>query len=954
MIGSTIRHYAIDGRLGEGGMGTVYRARDTVLQRTVAIKVLTATDPESARRLLREARAASALNHPNIVTIYAVEQDDDAAFIVMEHVDGDALDRLIPPEGLPIDRVLDYSRDIADALTAAHAQGIVHRDIKPANVMITRAGRAKVLDFGIARQTPLPDARTQTLTLAGTVNADGRVSGTPGYLAPEQMTGASGDPRTDLFGAGAVMYQMLAGRPPFAGDTIWGVMDATLRRDPPSLKSWRTDVPASLERIVSRCLDKDPARRYGSAAELSQAIDAVKAERAPQTAVRGGTPRWIIAAGLVLALAGIGGAYWMRARDARVRWARDTARPEITRLVEAGEFVSAYRLTQRAIATAPDDPEARTAWDRLVTPVEITSNPAGADVAFRAYSGQDDGWIELGKTPLTARPPMTLLRWRVTKDGYEPLEIAPNPVLRDVQLVPFGSAPQGMVHVPAIEFELESLRTSVDLGEYWIDKFEVTNRQFKAFVDAGGYQDRKYWTEPFRKDGRVLSWDDGMALLRDATGRAGPSSWEYGTYTDGTADLPVAGVSWYEAAAYAAYAGKALPTVYHWYGASGAFATFSEILRFSNFGGKGPVEVGASGGLGPYGTYGMAGNVKEWVWNESSNERQFVLGGAWNEATHQFRDEDARAPFERGPGFGFRCVKYVAPPDAQLMAKIATLEIDPASLKPAPENVYLAYRRQYEYDPVPLDAKTEERDESQQHWITERVSFRAAYANERVPVVLFLPRSAKPPYQAVVFFPGTPAARLQSSRPLSLQFLEFLIRDGRAVAYPIYQQTYERRRPVPRAPNNQSFLREISIQRGLDVRRTVDYLSSRDDIDQSRIAFYGLSLGAQLAPVYLAIEPRFRTGVLFSGGFETWTIPPEADPVNFAPRVHQPVLMVNGLDDFDLPYRTAQVPLFKALGTPEADKKHATFPGGHIPPEPQLVFKEILSWLDKYLGPVTK
>ena len=159
---------------------------------------------------------------------------------------------------------------------------------------------------------------------------------------------------------------------------------------------------------------------------------------------------------------------------------------------------------------------------------------------------------------------------------------------------------------------------------------------------------------------------------------------------------------------------------------------------------------------------------------------------------------------------------------------------------------------------------------------------------------------------------------------------------------------------MPRPPNNQSFLREISIHRGLDVRRTVDYLSSRPDIDQSRIAFYGLSLGAQLAPVYLVIEPRFRIGVLFSGGFETWTIPPETDPVNFAPRVRQPVLMVNGLDDFDLPYRTAQLPLFEALGTPKADKKHVVLPGGHIPPEPQLVFKEILGWLDHYLGPVTK
>jgi formylglycine-generating enzyme required for sulfatase activity/dienelactone hydrolase len=560
----------------------------------------------------------------------------------------------------------------------------------------------------------------------------------------------------------------------------------------------------------------------------------------------------------------------------------------------------------------------------------------------------------MGKTPVTVRLPMTLMRWRFTKEGFEPLEIAPIPRPTQVKLLPANTSPRDMVYVPAGPFELESRRTSFAMGEYWMDRFEVTNRQFKAFVDAGGYRDRKYWTEPFRKDGRSLSWEEGIAQFRDSHGRPGPSTWEFGTYRDGEAEWPVSGVSWYEAAAYAAFAGKSLPTVYHWYSASGAFRTFSEILRFSNFSNKATTRVGSTGGLGPYGTYDMAGNVKEWTWNESTEGYRYVLGGGWNEPPYQFRDEDARTPFERGPGFGFRCVRFPSPPDARLTAGIATLQPDPALLIPATDEVYQTYRRLYEYDALPLDARIDERDESQPHWIAERTSFSAAYGTERVPVALFLPRAAKPPYQVVIYFPGSYAPRMQSSRPLVLQWLEFLIRDGRAVAYPIYQQTYERRRPVPPGGASQSFLREISIQRGLDVRRTVDYLTSRSDIDASRIAFYGQSLGAQLAPVYLATEPRFKTGVLLSGGFETWVIPPETGPVHFAPRVRQPVLMVNGREDFDLPYRTAQLPLHDALGTPKADKKLVVLRGGHMPPEPQLVFKEILDWLDKYLGPVAK
>ena len=204
------------------------------------------------------------------------------------------------------------------------------------------------------------------------------------------------------------------------------------------------------------------------------------------------------------------------------------------------------------------------------------------------------------------------------------------------------------------------------LPEFLIDATEVTNRQFKAFVDAGGYQKQEFWTQPFVKGEKTLSWEEAMAEFRDATGRPGPSTWEVGTFAEGTADAPVSGVSWYEAAAYAAFAGRTLPTIFHWYRAAGSDGSFSEVLQVSNFGGKGPLPVGASGSLGPFGTSDLAGNVKEWVWNESSGGRRFVLGGAWFEAAHAFSDEDARVPFTRDPGFGFRSMLPRAPLDAAL------------------------------------------------------------------------------------------------------------------------------------------------------------------------------------------------------------------------------------------------------------------------------------------------
>jgi dienelactone hydrolase/predicted Ser/Thr protein kinase len=949
MVGSTLLHYLVEQQLGRGGMGTVYLARDTVLDRTVAIKVLEVADEAHRDRLLHEARAASALNHPGIVTIHGVQQHGDVAFIVMEHVDGVPLDRVVPPGGLPPDQALPIALAIADAVAEAHAHGIVHRDIKPANVMITRAGRVKVLDFGIARRTALPDEATRVATAGTRFNALGVAVGTPGYMAPEQITGHPGGPPSDVFALGAVLYFMLTGRGPFAGASTWDVLDATMRTELPPLAEVKPAVPASVAEVVSRALAKDPAARFPTARELHRALADTVAEIAPALPSRRGVPRGVVIAAAVILLAVAGaGWWWQRSQEAERRWVRDEAIPGISRLTSEGDPVGAYRLAQRALAIAPDDAQLAATWTGVTAAPTITSEPAGADVSIRALNGQDEGWIVLGRTPVTPRLPLAQMRWRFALDGYEPREIIPSPMPDSVVLAKRGEWPDGMVKVPAGDVERPISNDSTAVPEYFMDVTEVTNRQFKAFVDAGGYQKRDYWQQPFVDGGRELTWDEAMARFRDTTGRPGPATWEVGAYPEGAGDLPVSGVSWYEAAAYAAYAGKRLPTIYHWKRAAGISGIFSDVLQVSNFAGKGPLPVGVSGSLGPFGTTDQAGNVKEWAWNESQNGLRFVLGGAWFEAAYAFHDEDARPPFTREPGFGFRCIQAPVALPAALDASVATLERDPATLVPVGDDVFRAYKGLYDYDARPLDARLDERDEVPAEWTIERVSVTAGYGAERLPLILLLPKSGRPPYQAAVYFPGSDATRSTSSRTAYTNRLQFLVRSGRAVAFPVYQQTYERRRP----PTGANFLREISIQRGQDVRRTVDYLASRPDIDASRLAFFGVSLGAQLGPVYLAVEPRLKTGVLLSGGFETWTIPAETDPVNFAPRVRQPVLMVNGREDFDLPYDTAQVPLFAALGTAAADKRHAVLEGGHIPPRPQLVYKEILEWLDRYLGPV--
>ncbi|MFI5178621.1 MAG: protein kinase [Vicinamibacterales bacterium] len=947
MIGTTLSHYAIDAKLGQGGMGTVYRARDTVLGRTVAIKVLsgeTANDAELAPRILREAKTASKLNHPNIVTVHELGKSGETEFIVMEYVEGASLASQIAPGGLPFDRVVDYAWQVAEALAAAHEAGLVHRDVKPGNVMVTPSGRVKVLDFGLARHLPAaPAAETRAATTEFLTRHG--LAGTAGYMAPELIQGQPADPRSDVFALGVLMFELVTGRRPFVGDTAWATMSATVTADAPDVTRLRPDTPPALARIVMRALAKRPEDRYASAREVANDLAAL---REPVGVPPRPGRRWgVIAAIGILAIAAAGAIGWAWMRESRLRWVRSTAVPEISRLAAASDVDGAFRLAREALAIAPDEPLLQQAWTNVSFDASLTSDPPGADVAVKGFLSARD-WIPLGTTPLAkARVPFGMVRWRFTKPGYDPLEVSGSAAaVAMFHLTPAGTAPPGMTLVPRGSIELDV--ASADLPDFWIDVYEVTNRQFKQFIDAGGYRSQEYWHEPFVKDGRTISWDAAMAEFRDATGRPGPSTWNVGSYPDGQDDFPVSGVSWYEAAAYAAFAHRQLPTIYHWYLASGAFTIFSDLVTMSNFSGRGTARVGESRGLGPYGTYDMAGNVKEWCWNGANAGKRYILGGSFADATYQFRDSDAQLPFERRPGFGFRTIDQREPIAAALTASAVSIERDPAAIKPVATEAYQIYLRQFDYDQKPLDTQAEGGMDTPA-WRREKVSVAAAYGSDRLPIYLFIPTSGAPPYQTVVMFPGSNATQTTSSASLWMQWADFYVRSGRVLVYPVYQNTYERHIPGPKGRN---VLRDILVQEGKDMRRTMDYLATRPDIDASRIAFYGVSLGSQLAPIFLAIEPRFKTGVLMSGGFETWDVPPEVDPVNYTPHVTVPVLMVNGRDDFDLPYATAQVPMFRLLGTPAADKKHAVFEGGHIPANQQGPIKEMLDWLDKYLGPV--
>src|SRR2546425_91854 len=276
--GKTIAQYAIVSKIGEGGMGEVWRARDTKLGRDVAIKVLPAAFSENSERLRRfeqEAQAAGALNHPNILVIFHIGTHQSAPYIASELLEGETLRERMAGAALPQRKALDYALQIARGLAAAHEKGIVHRDIKPDNLFVTNDGRVKILDFGLAKLTSVTDGtRSQTEVPTRKVNTDpGTVMGTMGYMSPEQLKGQSADHRSDIFSFGAILYEMLSGKRAFRGDSMAETMSAILREDPPDLSETNIAVSPALERVVRHCLEKNPAERFHSARDLAFAIE---------------------------------------------------------------------------------------------------------------------------------------------------------------------------------------------------------------------------------------------------------------------------------------------------------------------------------------------------------------------------------------------------------------------------------------------------------------------------------------------------------------------------------------------------------------------------------------------------------------------------------------------------------------------------------------------------------
>lgn len=966
MIGKIVSHYKILEKLGGGGMGIVYKAQDLKLDRFVALKFLPphlSQAEEEKKRFIHEAKAASALDHPNICNIYEIDETEDGQmFIAMACYEGESLKDKINRGPMSFDKALDIAIQIAHGLEKAHSKEIIHRDIKPANVLITEEGQVKIVDFGLAKL-----AGMSMLTKEGTT------LGTVAYMSPEQTKGTDMDHRADIWALGVILYEMLTGERPFKGDYEQAVIYSIMNDEPKPIKKVNPNVPIELERIVTKALIKNPEWRYSSVGDMlkdlkgyqdSLLLAEIKAFDLPKFLRRLRKPKVAVPAIAIVILI-ILAAIWFFNRQSKIRWARENAIPEVSRLIDSGlrNYIKAYQLAEQAEKYIPDNKKLKDLLSRCAVNTSIHTSPPGAYTYLKEYNIPEEDWTFIGVTPVeNIRLAAGYFRWKMEKEGYETIDALSStfivsseegftPIDIQFMLDKKGTIPPEMLRVPG----------SDDLDNFLIDRYEVTNKQFKEFLDQGGYQNREYWRHEFIKHGRVLQWEEAMTEFVDQTGRPGPSTWQAGVYPVGEDNYPVSGISWFEAAAFAEYAGKSLPTISHWDRARGITSLYLNsylIISLSNFGSEGPAPVGYYQGLTSCGAYDMAGNVREWCWNETRMGR-CIRGGAWDDNLYMFDNISQVSPFDRSAKNGFRCVRYLEKEkildDAFGQYEYERYSRDYSKEKPVPDAIFQVYKNQFSYDPKDLNPNKEIKDESSEDWINERISFTTAYGEERMLALLFLPRNATPPYQTVIYFPGGSARYVSSSKKLEENqgfqyYLTHIIRNRRAVVYPVYKGTFERRFTTQNSWDRDSHqYAQYSIQLVKDFSRVIDYLETRPDIDCNKLAYYGMSWGGEMGLIFTAVEDRLQASILIVGGLLSTKTRPEVDGINFISRIKIPTLMLNGRYDMVFPYETSVKPIYDLLGTPEENKKLVLYDTDHFIPRNKLI-KETLDWLDKYLG----
>jgi serine/threonine protein kinase/class 3 adenylate cyclase/formylglycine-generating enzyme required for sulfatase activity/dienelactone hydrolase len=986
------QHWVLERQLGVGGFGEVWLALNTLSKDRRVFKFC--FEPERIRGLKREVALFRILkqklgSHEGIARLLDWELENSPYFIEAEYTEGgDLKDWAVRQGGLaavPLETRLDIVAQVAAALAEAHRAGVLHKDIKPANILIrasTGAPHAIITDFGIGLLLDPQALKQGAMGATGLTNtllsgSSTSTSGTAMYIAPELVEGKAPSERSDIYALGVMLYQFAVGDFSRALAPGWerDIADPLLRED------------------IAACVDGQPEKRLqdcGTLAErlrtIGQRRQVVESARRRRRALQG----IAYAAAAVLLLGGIGAvaSYARQGRHTRDRetWARNEALPQIRELIADEKFFDAYQLALDAQKVIPSDPALQEAVGASSNEIAIRTTPPGAKVMYKPYRDPDHAWVEAGIAPLEkVRLPLGFYRWRLEFDGYEAREFvevvregdrgvneAASPIAtlyKDAYTLEFAlyraaDTPQGTIPIdeggvlPGL-VGLPVLNIA-PVSAFFVDRTEVTNRDYYEFVAAGGYDKPEYWTEKFTRDGAEASFEEARKTFIDQTGKTGPAAWELGRFAAGKEDYPVSGVSWYEAMAYARFRGKTLPTIYHWGRAAHSRFELAEsfspyIVPMSNFEGEGPAPVGKFKGMGFGGALDIAGNVREWCFTADGQGNHYCLGGAWNDVGYMFNQGNALTPWDRSATNGFRCIAMPGGKaiPAQLAKNVEVDRVDFDAIVPASNETFAALRSGFAYTPGAGNARVEKRGTVRPGVVEELVRVDSPAGDDDLILHVYLAEGKPGPFPAVIFFPGIDCLIDKDFNPPYLTIFDFVVQSGRAFVFPEYQGTYTRGggKTIGKFFASPTGARDFFASAVKDVGGTIDYLTARPDMDTSKVAFIGLSLGSGAGVYVLAIEKRISVGILVSGGLVSLKniyADPATNPINFLSRITQPVILISGKYDYTFPVESSQKPLMARLGTPEENKKHVVLEGGHFPLPRLPMMNETLAWLDKY------
>jgi len=626
--------------------------------------------------------------------------------------------------------------------------------------------------------------------------------------------------------------------------------------------------------------------------------------------------------------------------------------PEIIKAYDENRTRFVFSKTNELLQDFPENLILKDYYKKVTEEVEIKSSPSNLDVYIKITNDSLGKWEFIGKTPLKSRVPNLSFNikfknndtfyFAVTHPYYlknkdnnfilpKSLETFPNTTIilggNKTLSIP------GFDHLPYSK-----------IGAYAISHYEVTNKEYKVFVDSGGYSNSSYWELPIGKN-----MDFVKKVFTDKFSNTGPSTWSYGNYPDGQDDYPVAGISFYEALAYANFKNASIPNIYQWANAA-TLSSASSFISASNFSKSQLHKVGSNENSNRYSLYDIAGNAREWVINPSEKNQDFraILGGSYLDDPYFFNDFYSQNSLDRSPANGIRLVYNLNPAIQNYEGFVGVEKRDFLSEKRISDDVFELLLSQYDYPEKPLEVKIIPLKDVNGSLKVERYEITSAYSDEKLPGYVFFDSKHKGPYKPIIFFPGSNAIHLTNTDVMikkSLRQFDYLLKEGYAVFHPIYISTYEREDNLKSDyPDQTDFYKDHVIKWGKDYKRTIDYISSRSDMDLNSLSYYGISWGGSMGNILLAIDDRVKKAVLYVGGLSFQKSKTEVEAVNYTSRIKIPVLMMNGKFDQFFPLKTSQIPMFKLLGTKAKDKKHYLFETGHYVPREKLII-EHLDWI---------